>query len=122
MTDRERNMMIAEKIFGWVRGPRWGNGNGGWTIDGKSYNEHHISWNNTPRYSTDISAAMQVVEKMRERNYLVGIGNSFGDPQGQWEVVFFAEGVTPDRADNISLPRAICEAALAAISQTKETV
>jgi hypothetical protein len=64
-----------------------------------------------------ITHAMLVVEKMRERYYLIGIGNSATN----WEVVFLAKGITPYRADNESLPRAICLASLTAIDTTTNT-
>lgn len=76
-----------------------------------------------PRYSTDIAAAMEVVEKMRE-SWSVEIYCDF--PDREWNVTFCkrdpeAQWIQTDThsVDSESLPEAICRAALIA---TREKV
>lgn len=64
LSDRQLDALVAERVMGWVRGHRWGNGNGEWIIDGELYEKHRISWDRTPRYSTGIAAAMQVEDRI----------------------------------------------------------
>ncbi len=56
---------VAEQVMGWTRGRSYGNGNGAWLIPGKENDKYPLGWNQTPRFSSDIAAAWQVVEKMR---------------------------------------------------------
>lgn len=65
-----------------------------------------------PCYSTDIAAAMMVVEKMRER-FSVDM-ESHEHPTREWQVKLWASGdIHGDERDE-SLSLAICRAALAA--------
>lgn len=71
-----------------------------------------------PYYSSDISAAMEVVEKMRERGFVVGM---FGDRIDWCAEVFrlveHYDSIGKEMigvARHTSLPEAICRAALAA--------
>lgn len=72
-------------------------------------------------YSTSISAAWQVVEKLRERFPVIRIGT--GDLMGKfWQASFYdayyeavAQGKHGDFADADTLPLAICRAALRAV-------
>lgn len=77
--------------------------------DGKSQkNESYV-----PHYSESIEAAMQVVEKLRDKKndrYC-----EMTNIDGPWEAMFW-QGATPlGKRQSDSLPEAICRAALAAI-------
>lgn len=100
---RELDALIAERIMGWVRGRRYGNGNGDWIIDGK---EGRRTWETTPRYSSDSAAAMQVFQRLREMDFIVVLETAIN---GQWCVT--VEN-WEEAADTI--PLAICRAALQA--------
>lgn len=66
-----------------------------------------------PSYATDIAAAWQVVEKMRGDGYTFGLwGGADDDP---WEADFSDRPI--DWTQARTAPRAICEAALAAIGR-----
>jgi hypothetical protein len=69
-----------------------------------------------PDYSTDISAAMEVIEKMRER----GFRWEARTPKGTgWQIRCFPTNVR-GRGNQVFrglLPRAICEAALKAVTK-----
>ncbi len=127
LSGRALDMEVAEKILGWERGSRWGNGNGGWTINGESHEKHRTSWNQTPRFSTNIAAAMEVIEKMRDSGWSVEVSSdidwSMAEPDREWNVGF--QKRNPEAmwmvdqqgvADSLSLPEAICLAALATVS------
>jgi hypothetical protein len=64
-------------------------------------------------YSSSIEAAMQVVEKMRERHWCISILNQFHEGP-RWYASFEAVEREAYASDD-SLPTAICRAALAAI-------
>ena len=123
---RELDIEIAEKIMEWERGKRWGNGNGEWIIDGKPYIKHFISWELTPRYSTSIEAAWQVLEKLREQGFAFAVQwMGRREPQqlpqnGKWIVVI--EGHERDAIQAPTAPLAICRASLAAMERKDETV
>lgn len=115
LTGRELDMAVAEHVIGWVRGPRWGNGNGPWIIDGTEGR----SWESTPRYSTDMTAAMEVLEKMRADEYEVRI-TSFGvEDRAVWAVCFHKGYGDAFHGD--SLPLLICRAALQVTSGSPST-
>lgn len=68
-------------------------------------------------YSTNIAPAMQVLEKVREGGFVVLMRRV-----SRWYVEFSPRTVNPDRdfgrAQHDSLPKAICLAALVALSST----
>lgn len=75
-----------------------------------------------PNYAGEFAAAMQVVEKMRERGFDVCMRHSeWTDGKRRWLVEFDAGGVGYDatyrNADGDSLPRAICLAAINALEE-----
>jgi hypothetical protein len=127
LSDRELDALVAEKVMGFdVRIASeyesvfmccaMGNcGKRDYLSEGDRYvykemPDHQPEWL-LPHYSTDISAAMEVVEKMREREFLPCLWAA------QMWIVEFWEGeklVSGDSGD--SLPRAICLAALKAIN------
>lgn len=67
-----------------------------------------------PHYSTDISSAMQVVEKMLNEGFEFDLMTETKDDKTR-VVMCMAPNSDQFWASNTSLPRAICEAALAAI-------
>lgn len=75
-----------------------------------------------PHYSTDIQEALKVVEEMRSR----GDGVRFSrQPDGQehssvWSVGFASPGYYWKGADDVSLPAAICRAALAVVEREEK--
>jgi hypothetical protein len=97
---RELDALVAEKVMGYKTAP---------IPDGETANP--------PNFSTDITAAWQVVEKMRERGYRLGLRTWVRSAEG--EAVF----VDPKRerasegngAFDASVPLAICIAALRAV-------
>lgn len=99
MTDRELDAMVAEKVMGW-------------TLHGVAPSGGRVliapsGAMGIPNYSTDISAAWQVVEKMRSKRIHFEMGSTI---PGDWTAYF-----NNDRATDKSAPRAICLAALKAV-------
>lgn len=110
---RELDVEIARVIFGIKR--VYGRGGIGWAGEhelyyipsGKPWRTHSIDAIPVPRYSTDIAAAWLVVERMR-CEWWVRIWEPSRD---MWAVTF-----ADHRADAVSLPEAICAAAIDAIA------
>ena len=110
MTPEEINKEIAEKVMG-VK-----------TQDSKdglslSYNDALLAWLPAPSYSTNIQAAWQVVEEMREKGYVMYMRS---EPSGKWACRLVPTGDVY-RPSDISkyqalyadtAPMAICLAAL----------
>lgn len=62
-------MLVAERVLGWKRGRRWGNGNGEWIFPEDGPRHFRTDYDGTPGFSTNIVAAWIVVEHMsRVRN------------------------------------------------------
>jgi hypothetical protein len=112
MTDHELNRVVDKEVIGYPHA------NKRWVLD--EYNGVRTSrqeYREIPRYCTDIAAAWQVVEKMRECGWSVTIGQhidlswrcKFTDDETLIEII--AQGDTA--------PRAICLAALEAIEEHK---
>jgi Phage ABA sandwich domain len=86
---------------------------------------HVGSWQHWPPYSSDISAAMEVVEKMWEKGYQAEIVNHYklntlvADNVCIWWVRFINVENDMDNwsAESESLPEAICLAALATLKK-----
>jgi hypothetical protein len=117
---RELDALVAEKVMGWQRGRRYGNGNGEWIIDGKTSVSR--TWDSTPHYSTDIAAAWLVVERTtRERDWrwqisvVRGLAHVWLVPI--WHAATEADlRAQPDyMVEDETAPLAICRAALVAI-------
>jgi len=122
LTDRELDVLVAGAIFGIKkifkpadyqsgRDALYGGDEPSWISSGKPPRTHMIDARPIPTFSSDISAAMEVVEKMRV-NHGVIINTH---KKAAWHVCFGATN-HPGEATNESLPRAICEAALKAIA------
>ena len=108
MTNRELDALIAEKVFGWTHcapnSPYDGEVTGVFFGTGRPHGGGTIP---LPHYSTDISAAWEVVEKVGLLNeYLLGCWDDgiwvVSDVDGNWY------------ADAVTAPLAICLAALKA--------
>lgn len=104
ITLREIDRLIAERVMGWtdlsVTGNRFGT-----TPEGKP---HRI----IPQYSTEISAAWEVIEKLRFLGYQGGI--DWARPEAGYECSF-GSSLPPDQRPSSqaeTAPLAICLAAL----------
>lgn len=114
LSGRELDAAVAEHVMGWhyVRcGPRC------WGIppeDNQMTNRYtDVPYADVPYYSTDISAAWQVVERMRTTDHVFHLSSvdSFCD----W-LVTFSDEVRSVEAP--TAPLAICRAALKAVHAT----
>lgn len=123
LSGRELDIAIAQRVMQWPRRDR---------DDDRDYEDTYFSAYNdggqivvfrggsqrsAERWSPaqNIEAAMQVVEKMRERDYSIQING-----YRRWGVTFVLESVeepTVRPCGSKSLPEAICRAALAAMEQ-----
>lgn len=110
---REIDRLIAERMMGWTNlslaGTRFGT-----TPQGRV---HRI----VPQYSTDISAAWEVVEQLRLLGYQGGI--DWARPEPGYECAFWSSSISPyekqsSRAE--TAPMAICLAALKVIGVSIE--
>ena len=104
--DRE----VAERVMGWHLEFREGLGRIAWSSPDNSYEAYPDDW--LP--STDIKAAFQVVEKMGEKGWKLGIKPFVVSGYS----VFFrreSELVSSTCAKLSELPEAICKAAIAAL-------
>lgn len=102
---REIDRLIAERVMGWTNvsgvGTRFGT-----TPEGKV---HAI----VPQYSTDMSAAWEVVEKLRLLGYQGGI--DWARPESGYKCAFGASLIPPHQRQSSrteTAPLAICLAAL----------
>jgi hypothetical protein len=105
----ELDIEVAEKVMGWTM-----NGEYGKPPD-PAWNPVHIVL--APCYSTDISAAFQVMEKMREKGFGVWINNH---RLNNWEVCFTKLELRSKYVCAKTLPETICLAAIAALKSKKE--
>lgn len=112
--------MVAGCVMGWS--PTAENGNGYWMI-GNNELKHF----NECRFSTDISAAWQVVEKMKSLGYSFGTWDctslsSVPHPGAAFAMSVYAPTMQDARGGLIScgrtIPLCICRAALMAIERT----
>ena len=127
MTDRELDVQIAEQILAIKKifQPRdykraddafWGADEYSFIPSGKSPRTHMIDAKPVPYFSSDISCAMEVVEKLQGWLFGIAIDNMCG--AGPWRVSL-DNGSQSGNAREDSLPRAICLAALAASKTTE---
>ena len=113
MTDTELDAAVAVEVMVW----EWRQIVGGdsqpqfaW-FNPATTSHTHRNWSPT----TDIAAAFEAVERMRELGHMF-IGRHHDTKTQEWRCIFWQEGYgqgTKKVCD--SLPRAICEAALAAV-------
>jgi hypothetical protein len=113
------NFAIAEKVMGWKRGTRYGNGNGEWVIP--NWKEVlPLTWSRTPQFCESIEAAMQVVEKMRRDHFRFACNDRCDPESGEWWAEFATlEYERGGQASAGTLPEAVCRAALAATENTE---
>lgn len=113
MTDRELNDEIAERVMGWKRVEGVNSALGSFMYQEPGV--AHLVWPaSVPDYSTDISAAMQVVTAMIERGYDVDMHTESGGwmvGMSKMEAEQLLAGIESDN----SLPIAICKCALSAV-------
>lgn len=116
LVGRALDAVVAERVMGWrIDDPE----EDAWvkdanTLSGRTFGAHVSEW--SP--STDIAAAMEVVEKMRADGW------SFASTlyEGQLPYASFCKGTAKSsrNAQATTLPEAICRAALAAVSTQPE--
>lgn len=109
---RELDRDVAEKVVGW----RYREDDGGFFAPGDEWfvdqDGLRVECVDLPTYSTSISAAWEVVEKMREIGFTyVQIEACF---DGGWRVAFGLDPMAIVKSANTA-PLAICKAALAAV-------
>lgn len=133
MTDRELDALIAEKVFGYVRGAAMCRGEmvvvltpsvhrlytshtrsqsdpGSWQIQPQlTVTDMRL----VPKFSTDIAAAFQVVDKLMVDNFMVSVNCSHEN--GWWCVVYPPEGMQIESDHFPCAAKAICAAALGAL-------
>jgi len=126
MTDDELNAEVARRVMDKCLHQDIANWRKSVYSDGDSY-DSEITCNlcgqapdSPPRYSSDISAAWQVVEKMRELGWYIELNQYFDDDgwQAFWDKPNDDSGVVGKRAK--SAARAICESALIALTPPAE--
>ena len=100
-----------------------------WLYEGHKYiylesEGHQPEWR-IPNYSTEIFAAMSVIEKLRSQNWYVEISNGSECATKEWFVEFArsdGKHLYTGEGDSDSLPRAICLASLKAIESNEDSV
>lgn len=124
LSDAEIDVGVAEKVMGWTRKPRKGQlfpssdsqdeYHWQWAPPGKDPETH---WQKLPDYSTDIAAAFEVVEKMRDLGCDVDIYALVDGVKKVNAVEISKDGSSEiiGSSGTVSIPRAICEAALSAL-------
>lgn len=110
MTDDELNAAIWVEVMGWLApdeedGTTWAR-----DIKGHWFEEVDGPW----KFATDIAAAFEVVERMRSAHWDDVVLEASTDG---WRVSFTGLFGVDNRFFADSLPRAICEAALAAVRE-----
>ena len=136
MTDRELDALVAEEVMGW----RWRAFKSDWDAPKWAKDIYppdavELSWPDEPgapplaelpyrrsahyldmpHYSSDIAAAWQVVERMRDLDFYATIGQDWPGNEGLWEVDFSKDGDVYFYAAEHSVSRAICLAARKAL-------
>ena len=110
---RELDALVAEKVMGMVDNRPSGRSGEMWGIMDWYAPGEPVWVGDFPLYSTDISAAWEVVEKMREKGFYLDTNNR--QPEGYW-CEFADEGYeVGGQAFGESEPHAICLASLRAL-------
>lgn len=127
LSDEELSMLVAEKVMGWTVQDGMMHGKAQKVAaDAHGHTKHSFSCGCSEDFhpTTDIADAMIVVEKMDVDGWAVSFINRFsthteGEPYF-WRVRFYK--FNHDRAVGVAsdLPRAICLAALATVSNQEE--
>jgi len=111
----ELDRLVAEQIMGWREGQDTLKLQGGVGILGEKA---------IPRYSTDIAAAMEVIERLLEKRLRVSMYSPWGDrnePHAipEWTVFVLSNHGLGIEMEGETLPLAICRAALIALEQSE---
>jgi hypothetical protein len=115
------NALVAEKVMGWTGINHDALNRGGWPPPYRP--PSMVGWQLVPEYSTDISAAWEVVEKVSSRNQdtiVVITRNSLDGKRMGGEDAYFctiedvSDGIEEWETSADSAPLAICRAALKA--------
>lgn len=118
MTGRELDALIAEKVMGFVVNRREG---GPWHLVGAGFQFHgRCCGSGLPKYSEDISAAWEVVVKMREvpagtLNNFHMVGYAYNRTYAAFVPGLPEEGDYSEGNGEHCTPLAICLAALKAV-------
>lgn len=119
MNNRELNILIAEKVMGWkyrtTRNPFDYSGKDKTIYDVVDVKRVGVytETRSLPEFSTDITAAWQVIEKMKKSGWHISIQLTGRD----WDVWYAGKGISQDdtRTWDGSAPKAICLATLKAV-------
>lgn len=111
---RELDALVAEKVMGWVYHPEWNK------LAERVYGDEpglfYLRDRELPRYSENMSAVWEVVEKLNSLGWLISIGNGYYRGLGGKVAVQFKP--ENQNAHDIVIaetaPHAICLAALKA--------
>jgi hypothetical protein len=120
---RELDVEVAEKIFG----HQWGIDEGDYILKEmdctcKLGGSPHMHWSLMPHYSADMTAAWKVVEKLKDFGYDLFTVKFYLDASPKSRRVlasFCKDDQTAVSRRSASAPFAICQAALAAVGETK---
>jgi hypothetical protein len=117
---RERDALLATELFGfpvaWSTPPYAHDPRTGLHPFLKGFSDGvHYDWAECPNYSTDLSAAFQVVEKMREKGWSYQLRDHVSGPNIRHVAFFTKNGHGFFRTENESLPECICECAIRAV-------
>ena|SRR5258706_9749470 len=119
MTNREIDALVAEKLMGWKKYPANSPENKMDFDQWVGEDQRVVPQTEPPPYSTNISDAWIVVEKMK-KDWLILIDN---DKSGKWDA-FFKHMTAEDKSytsfNQESAPMAICLAALKSFGVTIE--
>ena len=114
---RELNVAVAERVMGRCFHV-WGTPNDGllWTCTKCGITEGAAGGPLNPRYSDEIAAAWQVVEKMREQGWWVEVRSDYNATVPLTRTICaFGKGQVCEFAEADTAPEAICLAALAVV-------
>ena len=106
----ELDRLVAEQIMGWREGQDTLKLQGGMGILGEKA---------LPRYSTDIAAAWEVVEALREKEFVIDILGLLEDFIVKIWNENESEGLSIAKASAEQAPLAICRAALIVLEQSE---
>ena len=124
---RELDALVAERVMGKPKPtviPRsdekfletWDDWGGAWLARFKGDNE--IGQYYALPFSTNISKAWEVVEKMQELGCMIELDRYYpGENSGLWTCLFCAGSELCGRAEVPTAPEAICKAALLAVME-----
>lgn len=112
---RELDMLVAEKVLGFQRGGLGGDDPDYWWCNPGYLNAtpHSLRVARTPRFSTDIAAAWQVVGKLCPSTNRAEPWFKLYTSSGSWMANFHRESTEDTAAD--TAPLAVCRAALLAM-------